>query len=404
MNKLNFLFIIALAVLITGCENEVKIEGIYVDFIKIEKVKKQIKKGNENYIPAYKNLITNAETALNESVFSVMDKKRTPPSGDKHDYLSMGPYWWPDTTKADGLPYIRRDGEINPETRGEYVDTDAKNKLFANVETLGWAYYFSGEKKYAEKAVQLLETWFVNQETRMNPNLNFAQGIPGICDGRGIGIIDWAGINKIISPIQILDAGGFITETTKMELKNWFEEYLKWLLTSEYGRFEDDYFNNHGTWYDVQVVGIEMLLGKTDLAKERLDQAKTKRIASQIEPDGSQPHEIARTKSLGYSTMNLRGFIHLANLGQKMGVDLWNFETSNGRSINKALEFLLPFANGQKNWKHQQLGELDEAIENLKTDFLMAGFTTDKPEYISVTKTIKSPEKLLETLIYPVEF
>jgi len=402
MNKLSFFIIIAVAVLIAGCENEVKIEGIYVDFTKIEKVKKQIKKGNENYILAYKNLITNAETALNEGVFSVMDKKRTPPSGDKHDYLSMGPYWWPDTTKADGLPYIRRDGEVNPETRGEYVDTDSKNKLFSNVEILGWAYYFSGERKYAEKAVQLLETWFVNTETKMNPNLNFAQGIPGICDGRGIGIIDWAGIYKIISPIQILDAGGFITENTKMELKNWFEEYLKWLLTSEYGRFEDDYFNNHGTWYDVQVVGIEMLLGKTDLAKERLEQAKTKRIASQIEPDGSQPHEIARTKSLGYSTMNLRGFIHLANLGQKMGVDLWNFETSNGRSINKALEFLLPFANGEKKWEHQQLGKLEEAVENLKTDFLMATSVTGEKKYSEIISSIKSPEKIIEILIYPI--
>lgn len=403
MNKIHFFIIIAFVLIISGCENEVKIEGIFVDFTKIEKVKKQIKKGNENYIPAYKNLITNAEIALNEGVFSVMDKKRTPPSGDKHDYLSMGPYWWPDTTKADGLPYIRRDGEVNPETRGEFVDTDSKNKLFANVETLGWAYYFSGEKKYAEKAVQLLETWFVNKETRMNPNLNFAQGIPGICDGRGIGIIDWAGINKIISPIQILDAGGFFTENTKIELKNWFEEYLKWLLTSEYGRFEDDYFNNHGTWYDVQVVGIEMLLGKTDLAKERLEQTKTKRIASQIEPDGAQPHELARTKSLGYSTMNLRGFIHLANFGQKLNVDIWNFETSNGRSIKKALDFLLPVAKGEKKWEHQQLGELDDAVETLKIDFLMAASTKYKPEYIGVTKTLKSPEKLLETLIYPVE-
>ncbi len=402
MNKLSFLLIIALAVLIAGCKNEVKIEGIYVDFTKIEKVKRQIKKGNEKYIPAYNNLITNAETALNEGVFSVMDKKRTPPSGDKHDYLSMGPYWWPDKTKVDGLPYIRSDGEVNPETRGEYVDTDSKNKLFANIETLGWAFYFSGEKKYAEKAVHLLETWFVNQETRMNPNLNFAQGIPGICDGRGIGIIDWAGINKIISPIQILDAGGFITESTKMELKNWFEKYLKWLLTSEYGRFEDDYFNNHGTWYDVQVVGIEMLLGKTDLAKERLEQAKTKRIASQIEPDGSQPHELARTKSLGYSTMNLRGFIHLANLGQKMNVDLWNYETSNRRSINKALEFLLPFANEQKIWEHQQLGELGEAIENLKTDFLMAESATGEKKYAEIASSFKSPEKLIEILIYPI--
>jgi hypothetical protein len=339
---------------------------------------------------------------LLEGPFSVMDKKRTPPRGDKHDYLSMGPYWWPDTTKADGLPYIRRDGEINPETRGEYVDTDSKNKLFSNVETFGWAYYFSGEKKYAEKAVELLETWFVNPETKMNPNLNFAQGIPGICDGRGIGIIDWAGINKLVSTIQILDAAGELSPNTKTQLFIWFEEYLDWLLNSEYGIDEDDYFNNHGTWYDMQTVGIEMMLGKTKHAKNRLEKVKTKRIATQIEPDGSQPHELARTKSLGYSTMNLRGFILLANLAGNVGVDLWNFETEDGRSIKQAIEFLLPFAQGKKTWKHIQLGDIDEAIENLKIDYLMAASATGNTDYILVAESIKQEAIILEKLLFPI--
>jgi hypothetical protein len=199
-----------------------------------------------------------------------------------------------------------------------------------------------------------------------------------------------------------LDAGGVLPNETKTQLFAWFEEYLNWLLTSEYGKFEDDYFNNHGTWYDVQVVGIELMLGKTELAKVRLEQAKSKRIASQIEPDGSQPLELARTKSLVYSTMNLRGFIHLANLGDKMGVDLWNFETKDGRSIKKALSFLLPFASDDKKWEYQQLGDLDEAIENLKTDFLMAASAFGVEKYVEIVNTIKSPEKSVETLIYPV--
>jgi hypothetical protein len=300
------------------------------------------------------------------------------------------------------LPYIRRDGEVNPETRGEFVDTDAKNKLFSNVETLGWAYYFSGEKKYAEKALQLLETWFVSPETRMNPNLNFAQGIPGRMDGRGIGIIDWSGINKIISPIQILDAHGILPEATKTQLFDWFEEYLDWLLNSEYGRDEDDYFNNHGTWYDVQVVGIQMMLGKIEMAKTRLEQAKTKRIVSQIESDGSQPLELERTKSLGYSTMNLRGFLHLAFMGEKLGVGLWNFESEDGRSIQKALGFLLPFAQGEKKWEYQQLGDLDDAIESLKIDFLMAAGIAGNPGFIAVAQSVKQPQNLLETLLYPL--
>ncbi len=315
----------------------------------------------------------------------------------------MGPYWWPDTTKPGGLPYIRRDGEVNPETRDEYVDTESKNKLFSNVETLGWAFYFSGETKYAEKAVQLLETWFIKPETRMNPNLNYAQGIPGICDGRGIGIIDWSGINKIISTIQILDAYGILSGETSASLFQWFEEYHNWLTTHEYGKFEDDYFNNHGTWYDVQVAGIELMLGKNEMAKTRLETAKTKRIASQIEPDGSQPHELVRTKSLGYSTMNLRGFMHLANLGKKVGVDLWNFETEDGRSIRKALDFLLPFAIGEKSWEHQQLGNLEDAIENLKINFAMAAAATTEVKYKTVANMVKSPENHWETLIFPIQ-
>lgn len=400
MKILNALILFTL--LISGCRIQNETDGIFVDFKKIETVKKHIQQNDKNYLPAYQELIEKAELALTEGTFSVMDKLRTPPSGDKHDYLSMGPYWWPDTTKTDRLPYIRRDGEINPEARGEYVDRPSAGKLFANVETLGWAFYFSGEKKYAEKSVQLLETWFINPETRMNPNLNFAQGIPGRMDGRGIGIIDWAGINRLISPLQILEANGMLEENTKTELRAWFEEYLNWLLTSEYGVDEDNYFNNHGTWYDVQVVAIQLYLGKTVDAKQRLENKTKARIASQIEPDGSQPHELARTKSLGYSTMNLRGFLHLANLGEKVGINLWDFKTADGRSIKAAIDYLLPYASKEKEWNFQQLGNMDEAIENVKIDFLMAAEATENDKYRQIAASVKNPENNLETLLYPL--
>ena len=393
------LILFILSSVVTEAQNN---GGIFVDFNKTAQVKKLIQEGDTNYLPAYNSLIEEASNALDDGTFSVTTKLRTPPSGDKHDYLSMGPYWWPDSTKSDGLPYIRNDGVINPETRGAFVDVTSKNNFLNNVEVLGWAYYFSNDKKYAKKAAELINVWFINPETRMNPNLNFAQGIPGRMEGRGIGIIDWSGINRLISPLEILESNDILKDETKQKLHEWFEEYLNWLLTSEYGIDEDEYFNNHGTWYDVQVAAIQQYLGKTVDAKKRLETKTKARIASQIEPDGKQPHELARTKSLGYSTMNLRGFLHLAYFGKNLNVDLWNFSTKDGRSIKAALDFLMPFALNKMEWKYQQLGHIEEAIESLKIDFLMAASLSGNDDYVKVANTVENPEENLETLLYPV--
>ena len=398
----NLLIFIFLPFFIVSCAKEPEIKGIFVDFQKVDRVKKEVRKKNPAWLPAYNRLLEAAAMALSEEPASVMDKKRIPPSGDKHDYLSLGTYWWPDSSKADGLPYIRKDGLVNPETSGEYVDAGAKSSFFSNVETLTWAYFFTGNRDYASRAMDWLDTWFVNPETRMNPNLNFAQGIPGICDGRGIGIIDWSRIDMLITPIQILDAYGMLKPETKTAVYSWFEVYLNWLLTSEFGKYEDNYFNNHGTWFDVQATGIALLLGKTDIAKERLEKITKKRIQSQIEPDGSMPHELARTRSLSYSTMNLLGFSYLANLGQFTGVDLWNFETPDGRGIKKAHHYLLPFAAGEKQWTHPQITDPEGSVRNLGINFVVAESRTGDSFYRQVTEKSDTSRTDLKILLFPV--
>src|SRR5262245_34777370 len=311
---------------------------------------------DQNLAPALAKLERDAREALTAGPYSVVDKEATPPSGNKHDYMSQAPYWWPDPAKPNVLPYIRRDGERNPEIN-KISDHRVMDQLVATVETLALAYYYKSEEVYAEKTAHLLRAWFLDPATKMNPNLEYAQGIPGINTGRGIGLIETRGLTRVVDAIGLLSGAKAWTESDQRGLEDWFRQFLQWMLESKNGRDEAAAKNNHGTYYDLQVVTFALLLRKEELAKNILQTARQKRIATQIEADGQQPLELDRTRAWSYSVGNLDGLMSLAQLGEQAGVDLWNYRTPDGRSIRRALDYLIPFALGESKWAHQQLGE-----------------------------------------------
>jgi len=291
----------------TACQNKPSIPVstssslVFLNANGLQEVKAEIKKGNPYYVDALAEIVQAADKYLPMPANPVIHKSILPPSNNSHDYLSLAPYWWPDSNSIDRLPWIRKDGEVNPMTRGDNTDKQRLFNLRNALQYLTLAFYYTDEQKYANKAIDLLKIWFVDAETRVNPNVNFGQGIPGKNDGRPYGIIEWRHvIENIITTLQLLKQKSILSETVETAIQDWLNQYLDWLLHSELGQLAGATENNHANWYDYQVIGIAIYLDRTNVAKKWANAAKVNRIASQIEVDGSQPHELGRTKSLSY--------------------------------------------------------------------------------------------------------
>ena len=337
-----------------------------------------------------------ADKAMHEGPFSVMQKAVIPPSGDKHDYMSQAPYFWADPAKPNGLPYIRRDGERNPELK-KISDHDNLGRMAEVARDLALGYYLTGNAAYAERSSLLLRTWFLDPATRMNPNLEFGQGIPGINTGRGIGLIETRSLMSVVDAAGLLAGSKAWRDADQEGIKAWLSQFLDWMQTSTKGKDEDAAKNNHGTWYDLQVVDYALFLGKRGLAVDTLNRVKTRRIALQIESDGRQPLELARTNAFSYSIGNLDGLMQLAWLGSQVGVDLWSFRTPDGRRIRVALDVLLPYATGEKKWDYQQIGGFhgDALLPQLER----AAAVYHDPKYIAAVHQLGAERSDLQTLL-----
>lgn len=333
---------------------------------------------------AIRALLSRADGAAASKPPSVMDKTRNPPSGDKHDYVSQALYWWPDPSKPDGLPYIQKDGQANPETK-DWQDRENLGDMSMAVGALALAYYVTGKTSYALRCGDYLRAWFLNPATRMNPHLDYAQFIPGLNDGRGTGLIETRDLTVIPDALVLLEGSAALSESERAGLKAWFAAYFRWFRDSANGKEEAAARNNHGTFYDIQAITFARFIGLADTATALSLAARTRRIAEQIEPDGRMPEELKRTKALHYVAFNLWALFDLATLSESCGVVFWSHETSDGRSLRKALEWARPYFLGEKAWTYPQIEPF--SYHEATVDFLQAsqGFR-DKGYYQDAAK------------------
>jgi len=351
-------FIIASFIFFTsGCGLNITSEPslLTMDYGQLAEIRESIHIKSPVYEAAYQRLCKEAENAINLPVYSVTNKKGNPPSGDKHDYMSQAPYWWPDPSKPGGLPYIRRDGVRNPESYDSRFDRHRIEMMTDNMMSLTLAWFFTGEERFAVKASDLIETWFIDPATRVNPNMNYAQSIPGITEGRGIGIIETRRYIKIIDAVKLLEGSKSWNRRMTKSLRSWFSDYLEWLVNSENGLDEQAKENNHGTWYDVQVIYYAGFTGKHKLARNTLQKAVESRVNSQIDLFGKQPHELSRTRSFSYSAFNLEALILIGKLGEMAGDGPWGGDPDAAEKIRLACDFLFKYIDRIEEWPYEQI-------------------------------------------------
>jgi hypothetical protein len=270
-------------------------------------------------------------------------------------------------------------------------------RMQSNVHALALAYFFTGDQAYATRASLLLHVWFLDAATRMNPDLRYAQAILGVNDGRGIGVLDARGFAEVVDGLALLAGSSNWTTSDDAALHEWFGKYFAWLTTSDNGKDEASQKNNHGNWYDVQAGAVALYLGKTDFMRQLAETAKTKRVGVQIEPDGEQPLEEARTKSFGYCVFSLEALMKLAIEAQTVSVDLWDYKSPRGGSMRGALDYLVPFAEKQKQWQHETITGFSP--KELREPLLMAAVAYRDAKYEAAAKMLKGDDNARALLL-----
>lgn len=333
---------------------------LLLDKDNLDQIKAKIDRQDPFVMPAYQTLISKAEKTLSMGRLSVVDKNLTPPSQDKHDYMSSGPYFWPNPKTKDGYPYIRRDGTVNPNA---LIDSDSPRlvRLADALETLALAYYYTNTTKYAQRAVEMIRIWFINDSTKMNPHLKYAQGIPGTVPGRALGILDGRHFVRILDSITLIENSNLLSSKDLEKIKQWVKDYQNWLLNGEYAYEESHRPNNHGTFYDYQVVGYALYLEQPKKAKELLTNAQYIRLGSHFGSKGQNFHELERTRPLHYSLFDLEAMIGLALYSDHYDdVNFWTF-TINQTSLKKAIDYVVKYKNNRDMWlvKNEKVNFMD---------------------------------------------
>lgn len=331
-------------------------------------------------------IVRHADASLKAEPVHITDAVARMSEGGIHDFYSNGDYWWPNPETSDGLPYIRRDGESNPNNFDSHRLT--LRSMRTHIANLAAAYQYTGSEAYAAKAVRFLKEFFLDEETLMNPHLLYAQAIPGITPGRGIGIIDTLHLVDVPFAAEALKASPSMTEEIYDGLKRWFAEYLSWMSTHKNGIEEMNADNNHSVCWFVQAAAFAWFTGNEDMLQFCRQRYKEVLLPEQMAADGSFPRELARTKPYGYAIFVLDNMAALCHILSTPEDNLWQFELADGRGIRKGLSYLYPYMNDKSSWPYPPDVEHFDGWPAKVPSLLFAGLAYGENAYIELWKRL----------------
>lgn len=350
---------------------------IYYNIDDLNKIKEEYKVSGK-YSKDIKNLSDLVEPFSDREPFTITKYESPLGTSALNDYLSDSPYWWPDPDDPNA-PYIRKDGLRNPDRFMEHKrEMQAFYKAFS---TIAFSAFFTDDPVMIEKANKFLRVWFIEDNTKMNPNLKYSQLVRNRTKKRGVGIIEGRRFAFMVDAINLLQIHGFLEENVYEGVQKWYKEFLVWLTESFYGLDEKQRGNNHSTWWAVQIAAISSFVGNQSEIENVNEYSKEFLLDNQIDSNGRQPLEEERTNSLSYSVFNVTAHSFLSSSLYSHGIDNWNYQNKNGKTLTNVIDFLVPYVKDPSSWELEQISE----FKNSNPLFLAyAGLELNNIEYIKL--------------------
>ena len=272
----------------------------------------------------------------------------------------------------------------------------ALNAMCDAVFTLGAASFLLDNAGLRQARRPLIHTWFLNPKTRMNPDLDYAQSVPGVNNGRGAGVVDGRVFVRAIQGMEFLAQTGDWDAKDQAAVHKWFEEYLHW-LTHQQERHRREEERQQSRFVVGRPGGRRgQFRGNKPRRSNGLQFYRDHLLPRQIMPDGSAPREEMRARSLRLSSFNSGGVLH--DLPHRPGARRWTVERARAQRRQHHRRARLPLALPRRSQEVEQGTNFD--IPNDSLNFLaFAGMGLKKPEYIADFRKLERPDDAWISLV-----